>query len=96
MKLAWIVIAVEDVLNMTLAFVLINVQSGTEEEVLKEIKKLPNVTEVYAVYGIYDLLVRIEADTLEKIKGTVDLGVRKISKVRSSITMIVVEKHSTR
>jgi len=81
---------------MTLAFVLINVQSGTEDEVLKEIRKLPNITEVYMVYGIYDILVRIEADTLEKIKGTVDLGIRKINKVRASITMIVVEKHSRR
>lgn len=81
---------------MTLAFVLINVQSGTEDAVLKEIRKLPNITEVYMVYGIYDILVRIEADTLEKIKGTVDLGIRKINKVRASITMIVVEKHSRR
>ncbi len=81
---------------MTLAFVLINVQSGTEDEVLKEIRKLPNITEVYMVYGIYDILVRIEAATLEKIKGTVDLGIRKINKVRASITMIVVEKHSRR
>jgi len=81
---------------MTLAFVLINVQSGMEDEVLKEIRKLPNITEVYMVYGIYDILVRIEADTLEKIKGTVDLGIRKINKVRASITMIVVEKHSRR
>jgi len=87
---------VEAVSKMTLAFVLINVQSGAEGGVLKEIQKLPNVTEVYAVYGIYDLIVRIEADTLEKVKGTVDLGIRKIGKVRSSITMIVVEKHSRR
>jgi len=78
---------------MTLAFVLINSQSGAEEEVLKEIQKLPNVTEVHTVYGIYDLIVKIEADTLEKIKETIGLGIRKIDKVRSSITMTVVESH---
>ena len=50
---------------MTLAFVLINIHSGAEEEVLKEIQKLPNVTEVHTVYGTYDLIVKIEADTLE-------------------------------
>ena len=78
---------------MTLAFVLVNIQSGAEEEVLKEIRKLPNVTEVHTVYGTYDLIVKIEADTLEKIKETIGLGIRKIDKVRSSITMTVVESH---
>ena len=78
---------------MTLAFVLINIQSRAEEEVLKEIRKLPNVTEVYTVYGTYDLIVKIEADTMEKIKETIGLGIRKIDKVQSSITMTVVESH---
>jgi len=56
---------VKAVPKMTLAFALINVQSGAEEAVLKEIQKLPNVTEVNMVYGTYDLIVKIEADTLE-------------------------------
>jgi len=80
--------------EMTLAFVLVNVQSGAEEEILETLKSLEHVKEVYAIYGIYDLLVKIEADSLEKIKETVNLQIRKRDKIRSSLTMIVIEKHT--
>jgi DNA-binding Lrp family transcriptional regulator len=79
---------------MTTAFVLVNVQPGAEEEVLNKLKTFENIKEIYGIYGIYDLLVKIEADSLEKIKETVDLKLRKLDKVRSSITMIVIEKYT--
>jgi len=81
--------------QMTVAFVLVNVQAGAEEEILDTLKKLEHVREVYAIYGIYDLLVKVEADSLEKIKETVNLKLRKLEKVRSSLTMVVVEKYVT-
>lgn len=77
---------------MTIAYVLINVTSGAEEEVIEKLKKLENVTEAYVTYGSYDILVKIEADSLDKIKETVDLRIRRLDKVRASITMIVMEK----
>ncbi len=77
---------------MTIAYVLINVQSGAEEQVIGKLKKLENVAEAYVTYGTYDILVKIAADSLEKIKDTVDMNIRKLDKVRSSITMIVMEK----
>ncbi len=76
---------------MPKAFVLINADLGTEEDLVKELKKIPNVTEVHVVYGVYDIIAKVEADTMEKVKETITWHIRRLEKVRSTLTMIVVE-----
>jgi DNA-binding Lrp family transcriptional regulator len=74
------------------AFVLINADLGAEEELVADLKKITNVTEVYVVYGVYDLISKVEADTMEKVKETITWHIRRLEKVRSTLTMIVVEE----
>jgi len=73
------------------AFVLINAEIGGEEEVLKEIKKVEGVEEAHTVYGVYDIIAKIKAETMDKLKEVVTWHIRRINKVRSTLTMIVVE-----
>lgn len=77
---------------MPLAFVLINADLGTEEELVKELKKIEEVIEVYVVYGVYDIIAKIKADTMDKVKDTITWRIRRLDKVRSTLTMIVVEE----
>jgi DNA-binding Lrp family transcriptional regulator len=77
---------------MPLAFVLINADLGTEEELIKELKKIEEVREVYVVYGVYDVIAKIQADTMDKVKDTITWKIRRLDKVRSTLTMIVVEE----
>ncbi len=53
---------------MPTAFVLINTEIGSEEEILKELKKIPNVKEAYVVYGVYDVVAKVEAESMDKLK----------------------------
>jgi DNA-binding Lrp family transcriptional regulator len=76
---------------MPMAFVLINAEIGSEEEVLKELNKVEGVVESYVVYGVYDVVAKIKADTMDKLKDVVTWHVRRLNKVRSTLTMIVVE-----
>jgi DNA-binding Lrp family transcriptional regulator len=73
------------------AFVLINAEIGSEDEVLKQLKSLPSVKESYVVYGVYDIVAKVSADTMDKLKEIVTWKVRRLDKVRSTLTMIVVE-----
>ena len=79
---------------MSTAFVLINADLGAEEELVKEIKSTEHVKEVYIVYGVYDIVAKIEADTMEKVKETITWKIRRLEKVRSTLTMIVVESET--
>jgi len=73
------------------AIVLINTNIGTEEEVMNELLKIEGVSEAYIVYGVYDIVVKIKAPTTEALKEIISSKIRKISNVRSTLTMIVVE-----
>jgi DNA-binding Lrp family transcriptional regulator len=76
---------------MPMAFVLINADLGAEEELLKSLRNLEFVKSVYVVYGVYDIICLVEADTMEKVKETITWKIRRLDRVRSTLTMIVVE-----
>ena len=58
---------------------------------LKSLRGLEFVRDVYVVYGVYDIIARVEADTMEKVKETITWKIRRLDRVRSTLTMIVVE-----
>jgi DNA-binding Lrp family transcriptional regulator len=81
----------EECKAMPMAFVLINSEIGSEEEVLKELGKVEGIVEAYIVYGVYDVVAKIRADTMDKLKDVVTWRVRRLNKVRSTLTMIAIE-----
>ena len=76
---------------MAMAFVLINTETGSEQEVLDELRKIDAVKESYLVYGVYDIVAKVGADTMAKLKEIITWTVRRVDKVRSTLTMIIIE-----
>lgn len=76
---------------MATAYVLINTDMGYEGEVLKQLKEMQGVKEVYLVYGVYDIIAKIESDTMEQVKEIITWKIRRLEKVRSTLSMIVME-----
>ena len=72
---------------MATAFVLLNVNLGREEEVLAGLKEIEGIREAYQVFGVYDIIARFEAESMEKIKGILEDRVRRLDNVRSTLTM---------
>jgi len=74
-------------------FVLVNteIEPGVEKVALEAIKKIEGVEEAYAVYGVYDIIARVNANTMDELNEIVNERIRKVEKVRSTLTMIVVE-----
>ena len=77
---------------MPTAYVLVNTEIGSEGEVLAEIKKVDGVQEAYTVYGVYDVVAKIGAEGMDKLKEIVTWNIRRLDKVRSTLTMIVIEE----
>ena len=73
------------------AYVLLNVEIDSEKEVLDSLKEIPEVKEAYQIYAVYDLIIHIEADTSNKLKGLIN-RIRDIEKIRSTMTLICVKK----
>jgi DNA-binding Lrp family transcriptional regulator len=76
---------------MSLCYVLINVELGFEEKVLKNIRDIVNVKESHRVYGVYDIIAKVEADSLDELKQSVTSKIRRLEGVRSTLTTIVIE-----
>ena len=77
---------------MPTAFVMINTELGSEKEVLDEIKKIDAIKESYIVYGVYDMVAKISADTMDKLTEIVTWNVRTLDKIRATLTMVVIEE----
>ena len=77
---------------MPRAFVLINVESGFEDNVLKELRTIPGVEEAYFSYGVYDIITKIKAQTMEQLKDMVTKNVRTLPRVRSTLTLIMMDE----
>ncbi len=77
---------------MPQAFVLINVESGAEEDLVKELKKIEGVEEAYYSYGVYDIIAKIKSDSMEKLKEMVTHKIRILNRVRSTLTLIMMEE----
>jgi DNA-binding Lrp family transcriptional regulator len=74
------------------AFVLLNVESGAEDTVLKHINKISGIQESYVSYGVYDLIIKVNADTMEELKDAITNKIRVINQVRSTLTLIMMEE----
>jgi|TARA_B110000438_G_scaffold50664_1_gene51138 DNA-binding Lrp family transcriptional regulator len=76
---------------MSKAYVLINCELGSEEFVISELKLIEEVVEVHGTFGAYDILAKVEASLVEKLRETITWKIRKISKIRSTLTLMGIE-----
>ncbi len=78
--------------NLPQAYVLINVESGAEEEVVNQLKTIGGVAEAYYSYGVYDIISKVKADSMENLKEMVTRRIRTLNRVRSTLTLIMMEE----
>ncbi len=76
------------------SYLLINADLGAEDDLIRTLKEVPNVVEVHMVYGVYDIIAKVQAGDMETVKATITSKIRKLEKVRSTLTMIVVNPGS--
>ncbi|MFW9904364.1 MAG: Lrp/AsnC ligand binding domain-containing protein [Candidatus Thorarchaeota archaeon] len=74
------------------AFVMINAEIGNEQQILKFLTEELKVDEAYVVYGVYDLVAKISAETMKDLKDVVINQIRQASGVRSTLTMVIVRE----
>jgi DNA-binding Lrp family transcriptional regulator len=77
---------------MPMAYVLINTEPKYMERVVEALEKLDSVVEIFPVYGVYDVVAKIKADSMDKLKEIVTWKVRSLDDVRSTITMLILEE----
>jgi DNA-binding Lrp family transcriptional regulator len=75
---------------METLYLLVETEIGRADEVLKRLRTVPSVTEVQAVTGPFDLIVKVEAPHINAALDTVVHKIRKISGIKSTETLVTV------
>lgn len=74
---------------MASAFVMISCDYGQEKRVIDEMKSLIPVKQIEETVGVYDIIVKVESKTLDKVKETINTQIQKMDNVRSTLTLFV-------
>ncbi len=81
---------------MPTAYVLLNSDLGSDESIINEVKGILEsekmTFEVQGVYGVYDIVLKLTADDPEELRRVITNKVRRINKVQSTLTMMVIEE----
>ena len=82
------------------AYVLLNSDLGSDATVIKEVKDLliseTDVSfEIQGVYGVYDIVLKLMSADTENLRHVITNKVRKIPKVQSTLTMMVIEEQES-
>ena len=77
---------------MAMAYVLISCDLGFDAEIIEELNHLSDVKEAHGIFGAYDILTKVESDSIEHLRDVITWKIRKLNRVRSTLTLIVPEK----
>ena len=77
---------------MEKAYVLIVNESGTEDSVISNLNHIPSITSAFGTFGTYDILTKLESSDEQAIQQDISNGIRKISNIRSTLTLLVDKK----
>lgn len=84
------------ILNVPTAYVLLNSDLGSDESIINEVKQILDGEdvkfEVQGVYGVYDIVLKLSSNDAENLRSIITNKIRKISKVQSTLTMMVIEE----
>ncbi|MGY5150610.1 MAG: Lrp/AsnC ligand binding domain-containing protein [Candidatus Nitrosopumilus sp. bin_68KS] len=73
---------------MTDAYVMLNCELGSEEQIIDELKQIEQVVDVFETIGTHDMMVKLQAENFEKVREIVSWNIQKMKNVRSTATLI--------
>ena len=81
---------------MPTTYVLLNSDLGSDESIINEVKQVladeDIKFEVQGVYGVYDIILKLSSNDAENLRSIITNKIRKISKIQSTLTMMVIEE----
>ena len=76
-----------------LAYVLVTLNPGTEKDMLKKIAYLNEVTRVSMMYGEYDAIIKVNAESLDQLNEFLTDKLRVLPDIFQTATLIVAKTH---
>jgi DNA-binding Lrp family transcriptional regulator len=78
---------------MPSAIIILNTDIGKENEVAENVSSIPGVLSSNVVYGVYDIVAKISAESNELLESLITNRIRQVPFVRSTLTLIISREY---
>ncbi|UCH56597.1 MAG: Lrp/AsnC ligand binding domain-containing protein [Candidatus Bathyarchaeota archaeon] len=75
------------------AYILVNVSTGTEDEVCQELVEYDEVEKVATIYGEYDAILKVKAKDMNHLDEFITRQLRALPNIFLTATMIIAKEH---
>ena len=72
------------------AYVLLNVESSHQKDIVSKSKGIPTVQNVKTVYGIYDIMIILESDDMSAVKQAIDVNIHNLEGITNMTSLVTV------
>lgn len=79
---------------MAIGYVLIKCDAGFEREIIDQIKVIEGTSNTQGVFGAYDIIVKLESSTHERLREIIAWKIRKINHLQSTLTLLRIESQT--
>jgi len=75
------------------AYILVNVSTGTEDEVSTALAEFDEVEAVATIYGEYDAIIKVAAKDMNGLDDFITSQLRALPNIFMTSTMIIAREH---
>ena len=81
---------------MAQAYVIIHCETGMEDWVIRNLKKIEGVREVSGVLSLYDIVVKVEVKDQSMLDKIITKQIRKVGHIHTTMTLMVIEERKNK
>ena len=75
------------------AYIMMNIETGSEEQVCNTLQTYPEVKEIAVIYGEYDAVIKVEAENMKKLDSFIIERLRAIPNIFLTATMLIARQY---
>ena len=75
------------------AYIMMNIKSGSEDEVCEKLTTYEEVEEVAVIYGEYDAIIKVKTEDMKALDGFIIKKLRSIPNIFLTATMLIAKQY---
>jgi len=81
--------------NNSQAYVVFHCEKGQEYATLKNLCKISEIKDADVVFGLYDIVCRIESSSEVVLQDTITRAIRKLPEIKTSMTLNIIKEQES-
>jgi DNA-binding Lrp family transcriptional regulator len=80
-------------MNSIEAYIMMNIKSGSEDEVCEKLTAYQEVEEVAVIYGEYDAIIKVKTNNMKTLDNFITETLRALPNIFLTATMLIAKQY---